>query len=121
MPAALRLDRFGLFKLKFWLLQHKPTTAHAVLGLCRAASPTSAQLLPAAALLAPSVSALCRWLCSTPAMEQDEMQPGSLLLAQTPPSLAHCCGSFPPSQFLSQRIHQPGLAGSSEAALFIPG
>lgn len=65
-------------------------------------------------------SALCRWLCSTTAMEQDEMQPGSLLPAQSPPSLAHCC-QVSPSQFLSQCTNQPRRAGFSDAALFIPG
>lgn len=82
---------------------------------------STTELPAAAAPLAPSVPALCRWLCSTTAMEQDEMQPGSLLLAQTPPSLARCCWSSPPSHFLSQCINQPRIAGFSDAALLIPG
>lgn len=56
MPAAWRLYRFGLFKLRFWLLQHKPTTAHGSARAVQGCSPTSAQLvsrLPAAAAAAP--------------------------------------------------------------------
>lgn len=56
MPAALRLGRLGLFKLKFWLLQPKPTAAPAALTGCAGLLPPPAQLvlwMPAAAARTP--------------------------------------------------------------------